>query len=162
MNKLYLNSKILDCERKIKYYKEKISAIDKVKEQFGLDVVGYIDKNTFIVSEDTDIKLDKYSVKITESIFYGCTGYLTYYSLKDKIKYTKNGCCKINLFHIPYGHGPFDKKNRTIHIKDYSKITDKKVISKIEKCIINTIISKKVANISGYNFSKFSQLLIFT
>src|SRR5690606_29462757 len=100
-------------------------------------------------------------VKTTETPFYGCVGYLTYYKLKDKIKYTKYDFCKIKLFNIIYGRGPFSHRKRSINILDYSNITDKRIISKIEKCIINKIISKKISNISGYNSSKFSQLLIF-
>lgn len=159
MNKEFLNRKISECEKRIKYYNKKISVIDDLKEKSGLDIVGYLDKDTFIVSADTDIKLNKFSVKTTESPFYGCVGYLTYYNLKNKIKYTKYNFCKIKLFNIIYGHGPGRRKS--INILDYSNITDKIIISKIEKCIINKIISKKISNISGYNSSKFSQLLIF-
>ena len=85
MNKEFLNRKISECEKRIKYYNKKISSINDLKEKSGLDIVGYLDKDTFIVSEDTDIKLDKFSVKATETQFYGCAGYLTYYNLKNKI-----------------------------------------------------------------------------
>lgn len=162
MNKEFLNRKISECEKRIKYYNKKISAIDDLKEKSGLDIVGFLDKDTFIVSADTDIELDKFSVKTTENLFYGCVGYLTYYKLKDKIKYTKYNFCKIKLFNITYGRGgPGASRRKSINILDYSNITDKIIISKIEKCIINKIISKKISNISGYNSSKFSQLLIF-